>query len=73
MGLEHFPVIFTLRKDDLRSIAAQANLLGSSQSYGIKPILWDQEWPNGRRPPSCPNKPPSCPNKIGAGWPNPTD
>ncbi len=25
------------------------------------PTLWDQEWPNGRRPPSCPNT-------VGAGW-----
>lgn len=41
-------VIFGSRKDDPRSVAAQANLMGSSRSYGIKPFLWDQDRPNGR-------------------------
>ncbi len=53
-------VIFTRVKDDLRSIAALANLMGSSQSYGIK---------TGRTV----GGPPSCPIKVGAGWHYPTD
>ena len=60
-------VIFDSRKDDLRSVAAHANL------YPTRPIFIPQgqslshkNWPNGRRPPSCPNK-------VGAGWHTPID